>query len=326
MRIGIIGPGALGCLFAARLCLSVNEQDEVLLIDHRAERAAALNSQGILYESDTGTERCAIAVSSSPESTGHLDILLSCVKSHDLKKSLEFAAPLLGPATLLLFLQNGIGHLEYGEKKLLPVIPAYGTSSEGVTCLAPGHIRHAGKGHTYLGFLSPGSSSDNERLEQLTATLCKAGIDSSISSDIRTQLWAKLFINAGINGLTVIYNRTNGQLLTSCAARSRIKTLVREAECVAKTLGITIEKDPVSTTLAVCKRTARNVSSMLQDIRQHRPTEIDAINGEISRLGRENGVATPLNDEIIMQVKQIEKRYLNSLNDCNENLQRRNRL
>lgn len=87
MRIGIIGPGALGCLFAARLILSVNEQDEVLLIDHRAERAAELNRDGILYESDTRSERCAISVSSSPESTGQLDVLLSCVKSHDLKKS-----------------------------------------------------------------------------------------------------------------------------------------------------------------------------------------------------------------------------------------------
>lgn len=319
MRIGIIGPGALGCLFAARLILSVNEQDEVLLIDHRAERAAELNRDGILYESDTRSERCAISVSSSPESTGQLDVLLSCVKSHDLKKSLEFAAPLLSPTTLLLFLQNGISHLEYGEKNLLPAIPAYGTSSEGVNCLAPGHIHHAGKGHTFLGFLRPGTSADSERLKELSTTLCNAGIDSSISSDIRTQLWAKLFVNAGINALTTVYNRTNGQLLTSCAARSRIKTLVREAERVAITLGITIESDPVATTLTVCKRTARNISSMLQDVRNHRPTEIDAINGEISRLGREIGIATPLNDEIITQVKKIEARYLTHLNNHNEN-------
>lgn len=58
---------------------------------------------------------------------------------------------------------------------------------------------------------------------------------------------------------------------------------------------------------------------MLQDVRNHRPTEIDAINGEISRLGREIGIATPLNDEIITQVKKIEARYLTHLNNHNEN-------
>jgi len=319
VRIGIIGPGALGCFFAARLYLSVNEQDEILLIDHRIERAAELNRQGILYESDTETERCPIPVGSSPESIGTLDVVLSCVKSYDLAKSLQFAAPLLDSDTLLLFLQNGISHLKYGEQKLLPAVPAYATSSEGVTYLAPGHIRHTGKGHTCLGFLSPGGSSGNERLEQLSTALRNASIETSISSDIRTQLWAKLFINVGINGLTAVYNRTNGQLLTSCATRSKIKGLVREAENVAKAMGITIEKDPVAETLTVCKRTARNISSMLQDIRQERPTEIDAINGAVSRLGRENNVATPFNDDIIVQIKTIEKRYLSSQTDTNEN-------
>lgn len=319
MRIGIIGPGALGCLFAAKLSLSVNEQDEILLIDHKTERAAELNRQGILYESGTETVRCPVSVRNSPASLGHLDFLLFCVKSYDLKKSLHFASPLFAPTTLILFLQNGIGHLKYGEQKLLPAVPAFATCSEGATSLAPGHIRHAGKGHTTLGFISPGKVADSKQLEQLATTLQNAGIDTSISNDIRTQLWAKLFVNAGINGLTAVYNRSNGQLLTSCAARSRIKSLVREAEKVAKGLGITIEEDPVSATLKVCKRTARNISSMLQDIRRLRPTEIDAINGEVSRLGREIGVATPLNNELIAQVKKIEKRYLSSQTESNEN-------
>lgn len=319
MRIGIIGPGALGCLFAARLYLTVNEQDQILLIDHRAQRAAELNKQGILYESETGTERCPIVVSSSPESVGRLDALLSCVKSHTLEQSLQFAAPLLSPSTLLLFLQNGIGHLKYGEQKRLPAVIAYATSSEGATCLAPGHILHAGKGHTTLGFLSPGDRGEDEQLGKLCTTLQNANLDSSVSGDIRTRLWSKLFVNVGINALTAIYNRTNGQLLTSCAARSRIKTLVREAEKVALALRIPIEEDPVTATLRVCKKTGRNISSMLQDIRNLRATEIDAINGEISRLGRETGIATPYNDEAIAQVKKLEDRYLVSRSDTNEN-------
>ncbi|MEA3466901.1 MAG: 2-dehydropantoate 2-reductase [Thermodesulfobacteriota bacterium] len=309
MKIGIIGPGALGCLFAAKLFPAVNEQDEILLIDHRPARADKLNDQGILYESDAGRHQIHIPVSSRPEKVGKCDILFSCVKSYDLEKSIEFTAPLLAPSTLFIFLQNGISHLQYDDKNMLQAIPAFATSSEGATLLAPGHIRHAGKGQTFLGFLSSKGEENNKRLHTITDILQNGGIDSAVSEDIQTRLWAKLFVNAGINGLTAIYNRTNGQLLTSCAARGKLKRLVREAEQVALALGIQLEEDPVAATLNVCKRTARNISSMLQDVRNHRPTEIDSINGAISRLGKKVTIATPLNNEIISQIKTIEKKY-----------------
>ncbi len=309
MKIGIIGPGALGCLFAAKLFPAVNEQDEILLIDHRPARADKLNDQGILYESDAGMQQIHIPVSSRPETIGQCDILFSCVKSYDLEKSIEFTTPLLAPSTLLIFLQNGISHLQYDDKKMLPAIPAFATSSEGATLLAPGHIRHAGSGLTFLGFLSPKGEEPHQRLQAITGILQSGGITSTVSEDIQTRLWAKLFVNVGINGLTAIYNRTNGQLLTSCAARGKLKRLVREAEQVARALGIQINEDPVTTTLNVCKQTARNISSMLQDVRNHRPTEIDSINGAIHRLGKMVNIATPLNDETVSQVKTIEKNY-----------------
>ncbi len=309
MKIGIIGPGALGCLFAAKLFPAVNEQDEILLIDHRPARADKLNDQGILYESDAGMQQIHIPVSSRPETIGQCDILFSCVKSYDLEKSIEFTTPLLAPSTLLIFLQNGISHLQYDDKKMLPAIPAFATSSEGATLLAPGHIRHAGRGQTFLGFLSPKGEEPHQRLQAITGILQSGGITSTVSEDIQTRLWAKLFVNVGINGLTAIYNRTNGQLLTSCAARGKIKRLVREAEQVARTLDIQIDEDPVTATLNVCKRTARNISSMLQDVRNHRLTEINAINGAICHLGKKINIATPFNEQIISQVKTLEKEY-----------------
>ena len=141
------------------------------------------------------------------------------------------------------------------------------------------------------------------------AILEKGGIASSVSGDIRSRLWAKLFVNVGINALTAINNVTNGELLTAAAAHDTLKMLVKEAEQVALAAGITINEDPLAATLSVCKRTAGNISSMLQDIRNCKPTEIDAINGAVSRLGRELGVTTPINDAIIMQIKAIEKGY-----------------
>ena len=113
----------------------------------------------------------------------------------------------------------------------------------------------------------------------------------------------------GINGLTALYNRKNGQLLTSCAARGKLKALVKEAEAVALKAGIETDIPPVKATLNVCKRTAGNVSSMLQDVRRHRATEIDAINGMVCSLGKKYHVPTPVNDELVSQIKKIEQQY-----------------
>jgi 2-dehydropantoate 2-reductase len=175
--------------------------------------------------------------------------------------------------------------------------------------LSPGHIRHGGSGHTHLGFLSPRKNADNERLQSLTTLLNRGGVAASVSNDIRSRLWAKLFVNVGINALTAIYNLPNGQLLTSSGSRSKLEKLVKEAEQVARASGITIKEDPVAATVTVCERTAANTSSMLQDVRNCRPTEIDAINGAISRLGIELDITTPENDAVIAQIKTIEVGY-----------------
>lgn len=314
MRIAIVGPGALGCLFASLLSLKRQSgKDSLLLLDHNRERAALLNKQGIIYETDSKQDRAMIPVCVELEpfvlSLRPMDVVLFCVKSHDLPRCLQSYLPLLSPQTLLVFLQNGIGHLDIQGRLNVSSTPAFASSSEGATLLGPGHVLHAGRGRTHLGFLQSSAALQQQQLEKLVLNLQEAGIEASLSKDIRSHLWAKLFINAGINPLSALYNRTNGQILTSCAARGRLKNIVREAEAVAKGCGITINVDPVQATIAVCKSTARNISSMLQDRRNKRLTEIDAINGAVVREGKRLGIATPFNDEVVEQIKKMEKEY-----------------
>ncbi len=309
MRIGIIGPGALGCLFATKLFSAAGEQDSVLLIDHRPERAKHLNASGITYESAHGIECFSIPVKNAPEDVGPLDVLFSCVKSYDLQDSLEFYATLLHPSTLLIFLQNGISHLQYAEDDSIPATVVFASSSEGATRLGHGHIRHAGSGHTWLGFPATPNTKALTKLQQLLVILQNGGLASSISDDILTRLWAKLFVNVGINGLTATQDCSNGQLLESSTTRSNLEKLVKEAEQVARAAHVSIDETPLRATLTVCKKTATNISSMLQDVRNRRPTEIDAINGSISRIGRKLTIPTPENDRLIAQIKEIENNY-----------------
>ncbi len=310
MRIAIVGPGALGCLFATLLFpKKQSAEDSLWLLDHNQERANLLTMQGIIYETDKGQERYPISVSSDLQAVGPMDMVLFCVKSQNLDTCLHSCLPLLSPQSLLVFLQNGIGHLDIQERLNLPTAPAFASSSEGATLLAPGHVLHAGRGKTFLGFLKDPTELHQQQLRELARILQDAGLDVALSQDIRTQLWAKLFINAGINPLTALYNCTNGQLLTSCAARSRLKKIVHETETVARACGIAISVDPLQAALAVCKSTARNISSMLQDRRHQRLTEIDAINGAIVREGKRLGIPTPFNEEVVQQIKKMEEKY-----------------
>ncbi|MEN8190991.1 MAG: 2-dehydropantoate 2-reductase, partial [Thermodesulfobacteriota bacterium] len=226
-------------------------------------------------------------------------------------RSLDFIQPLLTPHTLLIFLQNGISHLRYNNAEQLPATPVFATSSEGATRLGAGHIRHAGSGHTYLGFLRPQDNGATTKLEQLLPILQNSGLASSLSNDIQANLWAKLFVNVGINGLTAIHNLKNGQLLHSSEMRDRLSRLVQETEQVARAAGIAIHDDPIQLTFEVCRRTAQNISSMLQDVRNHRPTEIAAINGAVSQIGKELQIPTPENDALIARVLEIEANYPN---------------
>ncbi|MBC8208950.1 2-dehydropantoate 2-reductase [Methanococcoides sp. SA1] len=311
MRIAIAGPGALGCLLAATLARHDQNRDrfQTLLLDHRPERAHALSDQGIVYRQGEQEERIALQVSASPEAIGPADVLFACVKSPDLSGSLDFCRPLITGETLVVLMQNGIGHLDVEQEAGLPGTPAFMTTTEGATLLAPGMVQHNGQGETFCGFIGNAQKTQQQRLTFLCRLLSDSGLNIALVDDILDRLWSKLLINAGINGLSALYNRTNGQLLTSCAARSRLKRIVAEAAEVARAAGITIHHDPVRTTLKVCTQTAANTSSMLQDVRNKRRTEIMAINGAIVAHGKRLGVGTPHNEKLVQQIKTLESRY-----------------
>lgn len=146
---------------------------------------------------------------------------------------------------------------------------------------------------------SPDHDLRSHKLAEAAALLNRAGLKSEISPDIKAELWRKLVINAGINALTVIYDCPNGALLEIPPARRTMAAAVIEAAAVAAACGFPLGEDPVALTEEVCRRTAGNISSMLQDSRRGRPGEIAAINGEIVRRAARCGLAVPVNRELL---------------------------
>jgi 2-dehydropantoate 2-reductase len=306
MNITVAGPGALGCLFAALLAKANNT---VWLLDHNEARAALFHTQGILLETPGQEFRVPVSSTADPRLIANTDVILLCVKSYDVAAALKELTPLLANRkTLLIAMQNGIAHHEVLSQAVQ--FYAVGITAQGGTLAGPGKVVHGGSGQTVLGYL-PGQFTtaglaDNIKLLQSVAKIFSAAqLPTVVSTSITNSIWDKLIINVGINALTAINNCPNGQLLANPSVVHLLAAAVREAASVATALGISLSGDPLEMTVKVCRATSCNISSMLQDVRQKRRTEIDAINGAIVREGNRLGIPTPVNQQLVAAVKAL---------------------
>jgi len=305
MHIVLVGPGALGTLLAVRLAPHLGQEgDALFLLDHDRKRAGAISKSGLTLSKSGRTFTAAPLVTADPRTIAGCDILLLCVKAGDVDKALEDAAPLITNETLVVGMQNGMGHLEALENT--PGIGVAAVSSEGATLEAPGKVIYGGSGNTCFGLLSA-STPVPESLRTLLSLFIQAGLQAELVPDIRPYLWEKLFVNVGINALTAIYRRKNGRLLTSCSTRNTMKKAIAEAVTVAEKNNIHPVRDPLAHTFSICRKTKNNTSSMLQDVYRKRPTEIEAINGFIVREGNRLGIPTPVNTDLVRRVREIER-------------------
>lgn len=309
MHFLFVGPGALGCLLYAKFSQGLDTaKSRVSILDYNSSRAEKITQTGITYHLGDEKHIFHAVASSAPESMAHPDVIIFCVKSYDVLSSLNFCKPLLQKNTLLLFMQNGISHLNL-TSHIGDATIAYGTTTEGATLLATGQVRHAGSGVSFLGFLEPVDQYFTTLLETTCNYFSSGGLQISTTDDILPKLWAKLFVNVGINALTAILRCKNGELLTIPGITSRMEEAIDEALLVAQTKGIEIFDDPITTTRIVAEKTAQNISSMLQDVKNGRKTEIDAINGAIVNEGILLGIPTPANSRLTQQVKDIESTF-----------------
>lgn len=292
MKIGIIGSGAMGCLYGGKL--SVLDENEVIFMDVWQDHVDAINEKGLLMEE--GGEVLTynrVKAYTDAEKVGPCDLVIVFVKSTMTKKAVESNRALFDKNTLVLTLQNGLGNVEQIEEVLGSGNVLAGTTAHGATMLEPGKMRHAGSGKTIIGELS---GEITPRLSALADMFNKASLDGQTSENVLGLIWDKLLVNVGINPLTALTGLLNGELLDYPEIVAIMEGAVEEARDVAVALGVNLGyDDPVAHTKDVCKATAANRSSMLQDVSNGRPTEISMINGAVCREGEKVGIETPMN-------------------------------
>ena len=295
MKIGIIGAGAMGSLYGAKL--SAIDGNEVILIDVSKEQIDTVNQNGLEMEENGQTVRYGrLKGVTDAKAAGICDLVIIFVKSTLTKIAVEGNRSVFGPETTVVTLQNGLGNAEKISEVLGGGNILAGTTAHGASQLAPGKIRHAGTGKTIIGELV---KTDSEKPDQIRAVFEKAGLETEVSDNVQGLIWDKLLVNTGINALASLTGVSNGELLEHEELTLIMEEVVREGERVAKAKGIDLNfSDPVAHTKEVCEATAANRCSMLQDISNHRKTEIDTINGAIVKEGTRLGIPTPVNETL----------------------------
>jgi 2-dehydropantoate 2-reductase len=296
MRIAVMGAGGIGGNFGARLAAA---GEDVALIA-RGAHLAAIRERGLKALSATVGDvhvRPRIATD-DPGEVGPVDVVLLATKLYDLEAAAASCKPLLGPDTAVISLLNGVD----SEDRMIPILGREHVVGGAVYATAhvvePGVVQHvSGPQRMAFGELDGGRSA---RLDAFDAVARAAGIETIYSDHIRQEIWRKFVLLAGVSGVTAVARVPLGRVGADPDLRQLMDEVVDEVLAVARAEHIGLDDDAERARLETyMQNSAPDLRpSMLLDLEAGRRLELEGISGAVVRLGRQHGVATPINRTI----------------------------
>ncbi len=282
----LVGTGALATLFAVRLGQAGHS---VSMLGTWKQGLQALRENGARIVDAEGNERAyPVHATDDPHEVSGAKFAIVLVKSWQTERVARQLKLSLADDGHALTLQNGLGNRETLTRDLGAGRVSLGVTTTGATLLAPGLVRSGGDGII--------SIEQDQALAPLEAALRSSNFNLQIVEDAQSLIWGKLVINAAINPLTALLRVPNGELLARPIIRKIMASLARETAEVAAAEHVHLPfSNPVSAAEDVARKTAKNISSMFQDVRRGAPTEIDAICGAVTKRAELHGIKTPYN-------------------------------
>jgi 2-dehydropantoate 2-reductase len=306
MKIAIIGSGALGLLWGARL---TQKKMHIVLITRTQAQQQQLLKQGlILTPHQQEIMQIPVKAISIEENLDQwqFDLIFVMVKQPQLARVMSRVQQISHMNSQIVFWQNGLGHEEQIAKLQHRPYTYAAVTTEGAWKKSAHHVVQTGWGETCIGSFPIDHQPIRSYLSELLS-LCSAPFSLRYDLQIQQRIWEKLTINSLINPLTAYYGILNGELLADFYRRT-MEALLDETVAVAYQQGIQLHpQEMMLQTVQVCQNTAHNVSSMLQDVRKGVQTEIDYINGAVVKLGKRAGIATPVHAEWVQRIREKEK-------------------
>jgi 2-dehydropantoate 2-reductase len=336
----MVGAGAVGGYFGARL-VKAGVPCSFLL---RAQTLAAVRQRGLSVHSVDQSFTVYPTASDDPAALPQSDLIVLSVKRYDLDEAVRQLRPVLSPRITVLTLQNGVD-AEARVRELVPDVPVIGGVAYIYSRIAgPGVIEHYKRGAMAIGKWGAGGVEDSGLREDASAAVLEnkgtfaklgalrrqatrapapsepaptveldavkalfegAGIPCQVSDDIMRTKWEKMCWNVVFNPLTVLINDRVSKALSHPEMRGMIKLLVEEAVAVARADGVTLEPDIADKVITWSQEIRDIHTSMFDDWKAGRRTEIDSLNGYLVRRGNEWGVRTPVNEAVCALIKTI---------------------
>lgn len=299
MKIAVLGPGGVGGYFGGRLAAA---GEDVTFIA-RGAHLAAIRDTGLRVESANGDFHVHPArVTDDPATVGSVDVLLFAVKLFDTEAAAEFARPLVGPATTVVNLQNGVESEAITADILGSDRVMGGVAYIAAVIAEPGLVRQTGAfARLVFGELDGTLSDRGRRLEEACR---RAGIDATLTPQIRVEIWRKFLMLAAVSSITAATRQPIGALRGDPDLRRLFENAIGEAAAVGRASGIALPPDAEAATMTLLDGLpAPMVASMVHDLNGGRRLELDRLGGAVVRLGAAVGVATPVHAALYAVLK-----------------------
>lgn len=305
MRIAVMGGGAMGGIWAARLLQS---QQEVSIIDVAPNLLTALKVQGLTVEHAGQSTTVWPRATDKPREIGTVDVVFFFVKAQHTASAAQMARPLVADTTIVVSLQNGWGNADVLAQTYRAEQIVVGVTYHSGTLLAPGRVGHTGTGATYLGPYSAGAGLESTRV--VSELLAGAGIENTPTTEVKTEIWKKLILNAATLPTAALTTLRAGELGQHSEMLDLVDTLAAEAVEVARARGYKIDlEERLERIHAVLAGAGAGKPSMLQDVEGRRKTEIEVVNGAVVKAAQEVALEVPLNRACVALIHGLERSW-----------------
>jgi 2-dehydropantoate 2-reductase len=266
----------------------------------------AINTGGLRVSDEIGSRVIRVPAALFPAAADRADLVIVFARATATAAVAAAAAGAIGPSTLVLTLQNGLGNIEALRSYVPEARLLAGTTTLGTELLGPGHIRALGSGETVLGALGPGPSDHAERT---VLTLSAAGLPARVAGDALGVIWAKVAFNCVMNSLCAIASIPVSALARYDGFDALADSILCEVAAVAAAEGVVVD---IGAALRLMKAqfdpaaSGDHLASTLQDLMNGCATEIAHLNGAIASRGSARGIEAPLNALITQLIQLLE--------------------
>ncbi len=312
-KIVILGAGGMGTLFAVRLIEAGHKN--VFLINRNPEYVENVNQLGIRFRNSEGTRSIPAkaflcAEDLAKELRGPADLVIVFVKGYANHEAVMSAQCITGPDTYYLTLQNGLGNPESIAETgvVAPDHIFFGKTTEGAVMLEPGIILHKAEGYRSETSIMPFSGEVTMPLRELMRMFCDCGIRTEVNLNTESAIWEKVLMNCIGNSMAALLRMSTKSLLADDFGMPIAKMIAYEVAAVARARGVDISERRAD---EIIERLRGNdlQASTGKDVLSMRRTEIDTINGAVSKLGKQYGIPTPANDLLYYMVSVLQDNY-----------------